>query len=341
MSVYINAVETYLPGPNVTNNELGEKIGFKPELIKKLFGNIGRHFTANINTGKPTSTSADLVSIVIKKLLSNHHISKDEIDFVIVSSATPDYLLPTSVNQACFLVGMKNVETYQILSGCSGAIQALKLARELVSAPENSLRRGIVIGVECAFKFLDFFSDDTRKKEMKEIVNYTLFGDGVGGCIISDTADGAGIELVDICFKYLGLDENVGQLANWRGIRNDIDYGPMLMEEYKLIESLVPKITKEMIEGLASSLNKKADWLMPPQLSGSMVKKILSDTDYEPNEIFSLVDEIGNTANAALFFQLKEFSDVSSPNETAIGVSVESSRWLSGGFILKNKKGIL
>ncbi|MCI4069963.1 3-oxoacyl-ACP synthase [Dickeya dianthicola] len=341
MDVYINAVETYLPGPIISNQELGSKIGFKPELIKKLFGNTGRHFAVNMNTGKPIASSAELITIVIKKLLSSSGINKERIDFIIVASATPDTLLPSSVNQACHIMGFRQIETYQIVSGCSGAVQALKLARELVAAPDNGLDNGLVIGVDTAYKFLDIFDEHASKKETKELVNYTLFGDGVGGCLISNQPSASSIEIEHISFKYLGIDEEVGQLANWRGSRNDIEYGALLNEEYKLIEKLVPVITQDTINALTDKLGGRPDWLLPPQLSGSMLEKILSDIGYTVDEIFSLVDKIGNTANAALFFQIKEFSDISLTNERAIGVSVESSRWLAGGLILRNRKGLL
>ncbi|GAB7197958.1 3-oxoacyl-ACP synthase III family protein [Dickeya oryzae] len=341
MSVYINAVETHLPGPIISNQELGNKIGFKPELIKKLFGNTGRHFAVNMNTGKSIASSAELITIVIKKLLASAGINKERIDFIIVASATPDTLLPSSVNQACHAMNFGPIETYQIVSGCSGAVQALKLARELVATPDNGLENGLVIGVETAYKFLNFFEEHSGKKDTKELVNYTLFGDGVGGCLVSSQSTASSIEIEHVSFKYLGVDEAVGQLANWRGSRNDIEYGALLNEEYKLIEKLVPVITQDTLNALTAKLGGRPNWLLPPQLSGSMLEKILSDIGYTGDEIFSLVDKIGNTANAALFFQIKEFSDISLANECAIGISVESSRWLAGGLILRNKKGLL
>ncbi|KAA8995163.1 3-oxoacyl-ACP synthase [Affinibrenneria salicis] len=332
MSIYIKAVETYLPGPSITNEELGEKIGFKPELIYKLFGNKGRHFSTNIHTGKVTCTASDLIDIVIKALLQKSSMCKSSIDFIVVSTATPDYLLPTSLNEACFKLELGNIETYQILAGCSGAVQAIKLAHDLISCPDNDLHNGLVVGVESSFKFWDLDDDNSNKKSMKELVNYTLFGDGVGGCIVSDERDGASVQIKDVYYKYLGLNEKPGQLANWKGTRTNIDYQPMLQEEYKLIEKMVPVLTQDTMNILTEKLNKNPDWFMPPQLSGIMVEKICNKMGWNEKNIFTMVSDIGNCANAALYYQLKEFSDISFSGQSGTLISIESSRWLSSGI---------
>lgn len=334
--MFISSIETYLPGCNINNDELGDKLNFKPKLIEKLFGNHGRHFSTNLKTGMITSTCTEMIHLMMKKLISLNKNGMKDIDFVIVSTATPDLLLPTSINEACNLTGFKNIESYQITGGCSGAVQALKLADYILKSGTH--KKGLVIGVECSNKFLNIFNDNQCKIEPKEIVNYCLFGDGVGGCIVNSEKTVNSIYVKGVEYKYNGLQEKVGQLANWSGARKFFNDGqPMLKEEYKLIEHLVPKLTIDAYSELKSKYSSELGvrWFMPPQLSGRMVSYICNKMNIHEDKILSRVHEIGNCANAALYFQLKEFFDLSIEGEEGIAISIESSRWLSSGLYLQ------
>lgn len=336
--MHISYIDTYLPGCNINNEELGSRLNFKPQLIEKLFGNYGRHFSTNLKTGENTASCTDLIHLMMQKLISLNDNGMRDIDFVLVSTATPDLLLPTSINEACSMIGFKNIETYQIIGGCSGAVQALKMADYMLKSGQH--HKGLVIGVECSNKFLNLFDETKTKVEPKEMVNYCLFGDGVGGCIVSSERTSGSVYVKGIDYKYNGLQEKIGQLANWSGSRKDFDDGqPMLKEEYKLIECLVPKLTNETYTELKNKYSSKRDirWFMPPQLSGRMVNNICNGMNIHESKILSLVHEIGNCANAALYFQLKEFFDLSDEGDEGIAISIESSRWLSSGLYLKKE----
>lgn len=334
--MYISSIETYLPGCNIDNDELGSKLNFKPQLIEKLFGNYGRHFSTNLKTGIATSTCTELIHIMMKKLISLNKNGMSDIDFLLVSTATPDLLLPTSINEACNMTGFKNIESYQITGGCSGAVQALKLADYIIKSGTH--KKGLVIGVECSNKFLNLFNKHQSKIDPKEMVNYCLFGDGVGGCIVNSEKSVNSVFVKGVEYKYNGLQEKVGQLANWSGARKDFEDGQaMLKEEYKLIENLVPKLTAETYTELKNKYSSKLGvrWFMPPQLSGRMVNFICNQMNIHDDKILSMVHEIGNCANAALYFQLKEFFDLSDEGDEGIAISIESSRWLSSGLYLQ------
>ena len=333
--MYITAVETYLPGKNITNEEVGELINFKPQLISKLFGNYGRHLSTNIKTGEITANTTELISVILEKIFSANKNSIEDTEFIIVSTATPDYLLPTSVNEACYKLGLKNIETYQLMAGCSGAVQALKLAQYMINSKKQ--KKGIVIGVECSYKFLNIFNKGGVRLSPREMVNYTLFGDGVGGCIVEDSPSAHSVGIKDIIFQFTGINEKIGQLATWKGSRNDIENDiPMVQEEYKLIEKIVPELTSKIYNELLKNNAglKKGNWFMPPQLSGKMVGAICKDMAIPESKIISLVDKIGNCANAALYFQIKDFLDAADDNDEGIAISIESSRWLSSGLYL-------
>lgn len=324
--MYISAVKTFLPGKVITNEILCKHINFRPQLIEKLFGNRGRYYFTNLDTGKVEYSVADSLAIVIDKLLKiNNHI-----EFIILSTATSDYLLPTSINEACYQLKLKNIETYQIVGGCSGALQALNLAKYILKS--GVYKTGIVIGIESSVKFLDFFNTEGRTIETKELVNYTLFGDGVGGCIVTSEQQENSVYVKDIYYKYLGLDEPIGQLANWKGTRSDLSYEPMLLEQYKLIEKLVPELTIEIIhkwlqENPGKSLNDI--WFMPPQLSGKMVDFLCKKIGYTGHKTITKVADIGNCANAAVYYQIEDFFNQVQKGEDGLAISIESSRWLS------------
>lgn len=164
------------------------------------------------------------------------------------------------------------------------------------------------------------------------MVSYVLFGDGVGGCLVSSEKTDQALQVQDITYAYLGLDEKIGQLLDWKGTRGELTQEPMVQEEYKLIEKLVPTLALNsfkdfMIEAGQPSIEEL--WVMPPQLSGKMVEGICQKLEVPKEKVLTSVAEIGNCANAALFFQLKEFFKVAQKGDEGVALSIESSRWLT------------
>src|SRR5690606_16480939 len=132
-----------------------------------------------------------------------------DIDFVVLGTATPDTLMPATVNNVADLLGLDQVPTFQLQSGCAGAVQALSLGRSLIASGEH--RTGLVIGGDVCSKHLALDRDLT-KAAPSDLVNCVLFGDGAGAAVLTDEPRGARVALTRVLNRFTGLGRAPGQV---------------------------------------------------------------------------------------------------------------------------------
>src|SRR3989338_7912782 len=122
MKVEIKAIEYYLPSKKENNTFLKkDNPNWSIEDIEKKTGIKVRYVT------KSNETALDLALQAAKKLF-NSHLRREEIDFLILITQSPDYVLPTS---ACILQDRlklrKSCMAFDVNLGCSGFIYGLAI----------------------------------------------------------------------------------------------------------------------------------------------------------------------------------------------------------------------
>lgn len=179
----ILAIEYALPENILTNAELAKLYAnWTAEKIKDKTGIESRHITT------ANETAADLGIVAAEKLLSKNIVPKEEIDFVICVTQSPDYKLPTT---ACIMqerLGLKkNIGAFDINLGCSGYVYGLAVAKGLV---ETDIAKNILlITAETYSKHINPLDKSTR----------TIFGDGAAATLVGHGG-------MEICSFDLGTD---------------------------------------------------------------------------------------------------------------------------------------
>lgn len=336
MSTYIQGLGLSLPGLPVTNSMLSQKFGINSDWVSLYLKNNSRYFATDLNSGEEMMSLKDISYSAAIAAINNAKIKIEQIDFIIMATATPDKLMPATVNEIAFDLGLLGIPTFQLQSGCSGAIQAIYLAHELLS--QEKYKYGLIIGADTCNKFIDPIKNYNETKP-SEIINYALFGDGAGALVLSSERNNNVLEVESVNYKILNKKYDSGQIVNWSGIKENSK--EMLMEDYKSIENNVPNITKEELLYILENTKKnidQIDWFLFPQLSGKMTDKIIADINVDYEKTINCVKETGNNGNALLIFQLSGLIGKIKPNESAIAITVESSRWLSGSMFIKCKE---
>lgn len=347
-SVYICSVGVMLPGEPIDNAALHRAFGVSQTWVDAFVGTRARHLAVDLATGRRTHTLADMCTEAGAQALSRAEVEPSDIDFVVLGTASPDELMPATVNRVADRLGIDHVPTYQLQSGCAGAVQALDVGRMLIQA--GGYRTGLVLGADSCVKHLrldrDFLSLPTS-----ELVNYALFGDGAGAVVLS--ADGGpGTLLVHhVLNQLVGLGHPPGQVIRWfgdrdRGVRADAGgtragtEQQALVEDYKAIEARVPVLAEEILWQLLDATGWRRDdvrYLLPPQLAGRMTKQIFRRLDDGQVKEISCVADTGNNGNALPFGQLEVLVDRIGPGQKALAISVESSKWIKGGFAVEGQ----
>jgi 3-oxoacyl-[acyl-carrier-protein] synthase-3 len=302
--------------------------------LDAFIGTRTRHLAVDIETGDMRCGLADLGETAARRALNAAGLDPAAIDVVVMATATPDQLMPATVNVIADRLGIDDVPSYQLQSGCAGAVQAMELAAHLLT---GGRRNALVIGGDVIARFYDLSADLSRLPPA-ELVNYVLFGDGAGAAVLSvDPSPGAAAIRV-IGTRLVGHGRAPGATLEWFGTTDRDSRRPASGEDYRAIEEHVPVMAVEILRDLLTELawqETDIDFLLPPQLSGRMTPRIVRQLDVPKAVEVSCVEETGNIGNAVVFFQLERLLGQLTPRAHAVGISVESSKWIKAGFVLE------
>ncbi|WHH58341.1 ketoacyl-ACP synthase III [Petroclostridium sp. X23] len=167
--VYITGIEYYLPQDTLDNEQLA--LVYKDWDAKKIYKKIGiqkRHIASK------DECASDLAEKAALKLFEKYNIDAGDIDFVILCTQSPDYILPTT---ACILQHRLGIPKYagafDFNLGCSGYIYGLSIAKGLIMAGICS--NVLLIMAETYTKHICDMDKSTR----------SIFGDGAAAVMIS------------------------------------------------------------------------------------------------------------------------------------------------------------
>src|SRR5882724_7585876 len=129
---YIISTGVALPGDPLDNEVVARKFGASVQWIEMFVGTRQRYLAMDLDTGRVTHTLADLGAEAGAQAIARAGLQPREIDFVVLSTSMPDMLMPATVNLIVEQLGIDQLPTYQVQSGCAGAIQGLDLTRRLL-----------------------------------------------------------------------------------------------------------------------------------------------------------------------------------------------------------------
>ena len=128
MNAYIKDIAYYLPKTEVTNEAIVRD--FPEWSVEKIALKVGvdkRHVAAE------DETALNMAIKAAERLYQNENIKKEDIDFLLFCTQSPDYKLPTS---ACIIqhqLGLrKDIGALDFNLGCSGYVYGLSLAKGLI-----------------------------------------------------------------------------------------------------------------------------------------------------------------------------------------------------------------
>ncbi|NKQ55010.1 ketoacyl-ACP synthase III [Amycolatopsis sp. K13G38] len=165
-SIGILGTGSYLPERVITNEEIASRVGTTVEWIERKTQIRTRRYAA------PSEATSDLGARAGIEAIKQAGISADQIDYIIVSTSTPDSPQPPTANLIQHELQAHNAACFDVNAVCSGFIYALALAQGLLTRRPDRL--ALVIASDVYSRSLDF---DERRTAV-------LLGDGAGAAIV-------------------------------------------------------------------------------------------------------------------------------------------------------------
>lgn len=338
-----------LPGEPVSNKDMAAEFGFHERWLDRVTGNRSRYFCREDSPeGLPKSTG-DLATEAGARALSQAGLEPAGIDFLILATASPDHLMPATVNLVADRLGLNDIPAFQLTSGCAGALQGLYTARALLN---TGMRRGLVIGADCCMKLWPA-NRSRHQMSAREVVNLALFGDGGGAAVVESGHSGPGLVVEHLFLRTVGKGRPPAQVVRWYGAdgapevpdgRGGTIREPMAEEDYKMVEQQVPEAARAILDELTALTGWPAaevEHVLLPQLNGMMTEKIRQYLGVSPQQAVSCVADSGNNGNALPFIQLnramQRIADGTGTGGRLLVLTVESSKWVLSGMALRHR----
>ena len=299
----IKGLGFYVPDNVVTNDDLSKLMDTSDEWIQERTGiKERRHALKGSDTTTSMGVKASLKAIEAAK------INKEEIDFIVFATLSPDFYFPGCGVLVQKELGLPNVGALDIRNQCSGFLYALSVADQYIKT--GMYKNILVIGAETQSPALDM---TTRGRNMA-----VLFGDGAGAAIVS-RSDNPERGILSTHLHSQGEHaEQLAMIAPGVGTKwvpqilaendpDDVSYYPNMNGQF-VFKNAVVRFAEVIEEGLKTNglSNKDINMLIPHQANLRISQFVQHQFKLTDEQIFNNIMKYGNTTAASVPIALTE-----------------------------------
>src|SRR5690554_944125 len=289
----------YVPDNVVTNDDLSKMMDTSDAWIQERTGIQERRWVQPGSGETTSSMGVKAAQIAIER----SGIDKDEIDFIIFATLSPDYYFPGPGVLVQRELGLqRTVGALDVRNQCSGFVYALSIADQFIKT--GMYKNILVIGSELHSHGLD---KTTRGRAVS-----VIFGDGAGAAVLSREEDSQRGILSTHLHAEGQHAEELALIAPGMGKRwvNDIladnnpedeSYLPYMNGQF-VFKNAVVRFAEVIMEGLQAN-NLKAsdiDMLVPHQANLRISQFIQKKFGLRDDQVFNNIMMYGNTTAASV-----------------------------------------
>ncbi|GGH01696.1 3-oxoacyl-ACP synthase [Polaribacter pacificus] len=329
MGCRIEAIEYVFPKKKLTNNELQNIfLDYDFSKFEKKVGIQSRYVVAENETG------LDIAIQAVEKLFASG-VDRNEIDYLLYCTQSPEYILPTT---ACILqdkLGLrKNIGAFDFNLGCSGFSYGVSFAKALINS--NQAKKIVLVTAETYSKFI----------HPEDRTNRSIFGDAATATLIVESdenrigeflfgTDGQGYDKLIIKnggskFKF---DSTCGIKEYGTGNKYSDNHlymdGP---EIFNFTSNIIPKFAEELLK--QNNLERESIQQFIFHQANAFMLNFMRKRLKIPQENFYIdLMESGNTVSNTIPIALKNYSQSITKKEKIILVGFGVGLSWSGGMI--------
>ncbi|MDC1429233.1 ketoacyl-ACP synthase III [Emcibacteraceae bacterium] len=292
-NVRICGTGSYAPEKILSNDDLAKIVDTNPDWIHKTLGIKERR------RASASQSTSDLGAIAALRAIELAGIEVDEIDLIIVATATPDRMAPST---ACFVqekIKAKNAAAFDVSAVCSGFLYASTVASQFISS--GMYEYVLVIGADCFSKITDF----TRR-------DCVFFGDGAGAAVFTHTDDNSGFIATTLHADGTGKlawtvpaggSENPATVQTVEGGKH------FFQMDGKAVFDTATKVLPEAINKVLDASGVTIDqvkYVIPHQPSIGILKKTAEVLNVDFSKFLTNMDKYANTSGGTIPILLDE-----------------------------------
>ena len=290
MTGVICGTGSYIPVHTMDNNDIAQLVETNDEWIRERTGVVKRHIIQE-------ETTVSMAADAARKALENGNVSAEEVDLILVSTISPNVILPCAACEVQKAIGAVNATCFDLSAACTGFVFAYNTAIAYLAS--GMYRTVLIIGSES-------LSNLTNWKDRGTCI---LFGDGAGAAIVK-AAEGKLYRAVTHSdgFKGEALTCTSRHNRNWEEIPLEETYMQMDGQAvFKFAVKRVPEAVKEVLEK-NNMTAEEIDYFILHQANKRIVEAVAKRLDVSIDKFPMNLQEYGNTSSASIPILLDEMS---------------------------------
>lgn len=285
----ITAVGGYLPEYVLTNEILETMVDTNDEWITTRTGIKERRLLKKEGKG-----SSYLAIEAVKDLMRKKDLNPEEIDLVLVATATPDMLVASTAAYVASEIGAVNAFAYDLLAACSSFLYGMSTAAGYIES--GRYKKVLLIGAD----------------KMSSIVDYTdratciIFGDGAGAALFEPNEEGLGLQ-----DEYLRSDGNGREFLKMEAGGSILPASQETVEKrlhyarqdgksvFKFAVSNMADVSAKIMERNHLT-HEDVQWLVPHQANKRIIDATARRMGVDDAKVMMNIHKYGNTTSATL-----------------------------------------
>jgi 3-oxoacyl-[acyl-carrier-protein] synthase-3 len=280
---------SYLPERVLTNHDLEQIVETSDEWITSRTGIRERRVVAE------GEALVDLVERAGRAAMEDAGVGPDEVDLLILATATVEQPIPASSAIVQPRLGLDNAVCFDVSAACSGFTYGLNVARQFIATGEAETV--LVIGAECLSRYLDWTDRGTC----------VLFGDGAAGVVLRPAPQGEGILQIEwrTDGSYADLIAMPGGGCRYppHSLESIEERRPFIKmrgkETFKIAVRALTDLSQTVLEKAGISI-EDIDLFIPHQANQRIIQAAGQRLGLRDDQVFSNVHRVGNTSAASI-----------------------------------------
>ena len=292
----ITAVGGYVPEYVLTNQILETMVDTNDEWITTRTGIKERRLLKKEGEG-----SSYLAIQAVKDLMQKKALNPEEIDLVLVATATPDMLVASTAAYVASEIGAVNAFSYDLLAACSSFLYGMSTAASYIES--GRYKKVLLIGAD----------------KMSSIIDYTdratciIFGDGAGAVLFEPGEEGLGFQ-----DEYLRSDGNGREFlkmdaggsilpASHETVDQRLHYAKQDGKTvFKFAVSNMADVSAKIMERNQLT-HEDVQWLVPHQANERIIDSTAKRMGVDDSKVMMNIHRYGNTTSATLPLLLHDY----------------------------------
>ena len=277
-----------VPDKVLTNDDLSKIVDTNDTWIRERTGIRERRIASEDESTVTFAVEASLKALTVANLRPT------DIDMIICSSSSPEYIFPATACLVQDQLGATKAGAFDLLAACSGFIYATNMAAQAIRS--GSIKNALVIGAETLSRFVNWKDRNTC----------ILFGDGAGAFVLQASERPGGVYSA-----VMHSDGSGGDLLKLDGGGSKHPATEITVQEgkhfiemdgkevFRFATRVMANATREALEAAGLTL-EEIDWIVPHQANIRIIEAAARGLKLPMDKFVINLQNYGNTSTASI-----------------------------------------